>query len=419
MDGIQPQSDNGAGVPAGVWPTLPGLSGPLAGLKVLDLSRVLAGPWATMVLGDMGADVIKVESASGDATRGWGPPFVNGTAVYYLTANRNKRSVVLDLSDSADRDVARALAAQADVLVENFRSGRAGRFGLSYEDLQGINPRCVYCSITGFGSGSSREDEPAYDLVVQAIGGMMGVTGVDGEPPIKVGVATADLLAGLHASSAILAALFERDRTGVGRRLEVGLLDTQIAGLANQALNWLAAGYNPPRLGSDHPNVAPYGAFSTRTRHIVVAVGNDRQFAALAAVVGCPHWLDDDRFSSNADRVANRETLRAELEEHLRKEPAELWLARMRERSVPCAPVLDVAEVFEDTEVRDRTVTTVASSVFGAVAQVQSPIRIDGEPTPNMYAPPGLGEHTADVVEHVRRHIRLHSDAAGDRGRRL
>ena len=419
MDGIHAQSSKGGDASAGVWPSLDGLSGPLAGLKVLDLSRVLAGPWATMVLGDMGGDVIKVESAAGDATRGWGPPFVNGTAVYYHTANRNKRSVVLDLSDPADRDVARALAAQADVLVENFRGGRAARFGLSYEHLQELNPSCVYCSITGFGSGSSREDEPAYDLVVQAVGGLMGVTGVDGEPPVKVGVATADLLAGLHASSAILAALYERDRTGAGRRLEVGLLDTQIAGLANQALNWLAAGYNPPRLGSDHPNVAPYGAFATDTRHIVVAVGNDRQFAELAAVVGCPHWLGDDRFSSNADRVANRESLRAELEEHLRQESAEVWLARMRERGVPCAPVLDVAEVFEDPEVRERTVTTVVSSVFGPVAQVQSPIRIDGDATPNMYAPPGLGEHTADVVEHVRRHIRLHSEAAGDGGRRL
>jgi glutaryl-CoA transferase len=418
VPGIEPERGNGADPAGGVWPPLDGLRGPLAGLKVLDLSRVLAGPWATMVLGDMGADVIKVESALGDATRGWGPPFVDGTAVYYLTANRNKRSVVLDLADPADREIARALAAGADVLVENFRSGRAARFGLAYEDLQALNPSCVYCSITGFGTGSSREDEPAYDLVVQAVGGMMGVTGVDGEPPVKVGVATADLLAGLHASSAILAALHERGRTGVGRRLEIGLLDTQIAGLANQALNWLAAGYNPPRLGSDHPNVAPYGAFATGTRHIVVAVGNDRQFAQLADALGCGHWLDDARFSSNGDRVANREALRAELEECLRQDSAEGWLARMRERRVPCAPVLDVAEVFEDTDVRERTVTTVESSTYGVVPQVQSPIRIDGEATPNMYAPPGLGEHTADVVQQVQRHIRLHSEAARDGGSR-
>lgn len=418
MAHAKPQSFNGT-AQSGAWPSLQRLRGPLAGLKVLDLSRVLAGPWATMVLGDMGADVIKVESASGDATRSWGPPFVGDTAVYYLTANRNKRSVVLDLLDARDLAVARALAADADVVVENFRSGRAARFGLSYEDLQVLNPACVYCSITGFGTGSSREDEPAYDLVVQALGGMMGVTGVDGEPPIKVGVATADLLAGLHASSAILAALLDRTRTGRGRKLEVALLDTQIAGLANQALNWLAAGYNPPRLGSDHPNVAPYGAFATGTRHIVVAIGNDRQFAQLAEVVGHEQWADDARFSSNGERVANREALRGELETLLRQRPADEWLARMRERGVPCAPVLDVAEVFADPAVRERTVTTIPSDAFGPVPQVHSPIRIDGETTSNIYAPPALGEHTAEVVKHVERHIRRHTEAHRDGGRRI
>jgi crotonobetainyl-CoA:carnitine CoA-transferase CaiB-like acyl-CoA transferase len=385
----------------GRWPAADGLQGPLAGVKVLDLSRVLAGPWATMVLGDLGADVIKIESPDGDVTRGWGPPFVGSTAVYYLSANRNKRSVVLDLADERGAAAARALAADADVVIENFRSGGAAKFGLAHEDVHEVNPRCVYCSITGFGAGTSREHEPAYDLVVQAIGGMMGVTGVDGEPPVKVGVATADLFAGLYATTAILAALVERTATGVGRRIEVALIDAQLASLANQALNWLAAGFNPPRLGSDHPNVAPYGAYETETDHIVVAVGNDRQFAELADALGRGDWAHDDRFASNGARVAHRDLLRSELQEVLRSRPADAWLADLRARSVPCGPVRDVAAVFSDPEVRERAVRTIADSALGPVPQVLSPFRFDGEPAPITQAPPALGEHTAEVLTHL------------------
>lgn len=397
------ECDRAGGV--GAWPPQAGLRGPLAGVRVLDLSRVLAGPYATMLLGDMGADVIKVESPAGDATRGWGPPFLGETAVYYLSANRNKRSVVLDLVDEYEAKVAHALAADADVVVSNFKTGRAERFGLAYEDLRELNPRCVYCTITGFGSGTTREHQPAYDLVVQALGGMMAITGVEGEAPVKVGVATADLLAGLQASSAILAALFERERAGRGRHIEVALLDTQIAGLANQALNWLAAGYNPPRLGSDHPNVAPYGAFATATTYVVIAIGNDRQFAELAAAVGHEEWADDPRFASNPERVAHREALRKELEALLRGRPADEWLAVIGARGVPCAPVLDVAEVFGDPEVSRRTVVTIKETALGDIPQVRTPVRLDGQPLPNMHPPPALGEHSRDVLNHVRRHL--------------
>jgi crotonobetainyl-CoA:carnitine CoA-transferase CaiB-like acyl-CoA transferase len=385
----------------GRWPAAEGLQGPLAGVKVLDLSRVLAGPWATMVLGDLGADVIKVEAPDGDVTRGWGPPFVGSTAVYYLSANRNKRSVVLDLADEHGRAVARALAAEADVVIENFRPGGAAKFGLAYDDVRELNPDCVYCSVTGFGAGSPREDEPAYDLVIQAIGGMMGVTGVEGEPPVKVGVATADLFTGLYATTAILAVLFERAAGGPGRQIEVALIDTQLASLANQALNWLAAGFNPPRLGSDHPNVAPYGAYETGTGHVVVAVGNDRQFAALAEVLGRPDWTHDERFASNGARVANRDVLRTELQDVLRDRSADDWLADLRARRVPCGPVRDIAAVFDDPEVRERSVRIVADSALGPVPQVLSPFRFDGQPTPITQPPPGLGEHTAGVLTHL------------------
>lgn len=386
-------------------------------MKVLDLSRILAGPWATMLLGDLGADVIKVEPPAGDATRSWGPPFIGETAVYYLTANRNKRSLVLDLAIEDDRRIARALAAEADVVVENFRGAGARRFGLAYEDLRAVNPECVYCSISGFGAGTRREAEPAYDLVVQAFGGIMGITGTADAPPVKVGVAVADLMAGLYASSAILAAVHERSRTGNGRHVEVTLLDTQVATLANQALNWLVAGYNPIRLGSDHPNVAPYGAFATSTGYIVIAVGSDRQFAGLAAVLGHADWAEDPRFATNAERMAHRAILRQEVELLLSERAAEDWLKEMQERGVPCAPVLDVAEVFADPEIRGRMVTELPESAFGPIPQVRSPLRIDGHALPNMAAPPALGEHTAEIVEHVKRHV-LRDAPLANRGNR-
>lgn len=390
-----------AGARPADWPAADGLRGPLAGVRVLDLSRVLAGPWATMVLGDLGADVIKVEAPAGDATRHWGPPFLGDTAVYYLTANRNKRSIAVDLAEPASRAAVRRLAAAADVVVENFRTGGAERFGLGYDDLRDVNPGCVYCSITGFGSDTARTREPAYDLVVQAAGGIMGITGAAGEPPVKVGVASADIFTGLYAAGAILAALVERASTGTGSRIEVSLMDSQVATLGNQALNWLAAGFNPQRLGSDHPNVAPYGAFATASEYIVVAVGSDEQFAGLADVLGRPDWPRDERFSTNLARVANRELLRGELERVLRSGSAESWLARLRERLVPCGPVRDVAAVFADADVSERLVHAVEHPSLGSVPQVLSPFRFDGAWPAVTQPPPALGQHTDEILAHL------------------
>ncbi len=384
------------------WPGVDCVPGPLTGIKVLDLSRVLAGPFATMLMADLGADVIKIESPDGDATRGWGPPFVGDTAVYYLTANRGKRSVVLDLRTSGGRSAATALATVADVVVENFRPGGASRFGLAYEDVRAVNERCVYCSITGFGTGSAREGDPTYDLVVQAAGGIMGITGMEGEPPVKVGVATADLMAGLYAVTATVSALVERERTGAGRQVEIALMDAQVAGLGNQAMNWLAAGVNPARLGSDHPNVAPYGAYETDGGYIVVAIGNDAQFGRLAEAVDRPDWNSDPRFATNGARVANRAELRAALEAILRARPADEWLERLRAARVPCGPVRDVAGVFSDPEVRERMVRSVPHPRLGSVPQVLSPFRFDGAATDDLRHPPGLGEHTDDVLARLR-----------------
>jgi crotonobetainyl-CoA:carnitine CoA-transferase CaiB-like acyl-CoA transferase len=405
MIGGEPEVHDGVRYPkvnsisdTAVWSEGEGVAGPLAGVKVLDLSRVLAGPYATMLMADLGADVIKVESPAGVATRGGGPPFVEDTAVYYLTANRGKRSVVLDLTTGEGQAAALALASAADVLVENFRPGGARRFGLAYENVRAVNPRCVYCSITGFGTGSEREHDPTYDLVVQAAGGIMGITGVDGEPPVKVGVATADLMAGLYAVTATLSALLERERTEAGRHVEISLMDAQVASLGNQALNWLAAGLNPGRLGSDHPNVVPYGAFLTGSDYIVVAVGNDAQFGRLAAAVDRTEWAADARFSTNGARVANREALRVALEAILCTRPADAWLEALRAAGVPCGPVRDVAAVFADPEVRERMVRSIPHPRLGSVPQVLSPFRFDGAPAAALRHPPELGEHTDEVL---------------------
>jgi glutaryl-CoA transferase len=394
--------------PPGPWPLVSGgewpapheapAEGPLAGLRVLDLSRVLAGPFATMLLGDLGADVIKIESPEGDCTRHWGPPFIGDTAAYYFAANRNKRSVVLDLKSKGDLAVVWRLTAAADVVIENLRSDSAARLRLDYDQIVRRNRDCVVCTISGFARGSAREADPAYDVVVQAAGGMMGITGIEGMPPVKVGVAIADLMAGLYATTAILAALRGRDEGRGGVHIEVPLLDVQIAGLVNQSMNWLAAGVNPGRMGSDHPNVAPYGAYATKTGYIVVAVGTDPQFARLARSVARPEWCTDPRFATNVERVARRDEMRSTLEMVLSDKSAAEWIAILREAGVPCAEVRDVAQVFADGDVTQRLVRTVSHPRLGDLPQVLSPIRLDGHPPEIRLAPPDLGEHTEEVL---------------------
>ncbi len=388
------------------------MAGPLAGIKVLDLTRVLAGPWATQMLADFGADVIKVEHPrGGDETRHWGPPFLTASAqdapppqsAYFLSANRGKRSIAIDLVTNDGQRIVRELAARSDIVVENFKVGTLARYGLDYADLRTINPRLVYCSISAFGQDGSRRNEPGYDAMIQAMGGLMSITGVpDGEPgagPQKVGVAVADLMAGMYASSGILAALRHRDRTGVGQHVDVALFDTQLAWLANQALNYLVGGEVPHRHGTAHPNIVPYQAFATRDGYLMLAVGNDRQFAQLAEAAGAVRLASDPRYSSNAQRVLNRASLIAELSAIMRRETTREWIARLGERGVPCGPINDIAQAFAESQVVERGLRVdIPHADFGTVPGVRNPLRFSATELAFERAPPTLGEHTEEVL---------------------
>jgi crotonobetainyl-CoA:carnitine CoA-transferase CaiB-like acyl-CoA transferase len=376
------------------WPPGPAREGPLAGLRVLDLSRILAGPFATMQMADLGADVVKVESpGGGDETRRWGPPFTEGgTAAYFLAINRNKRAIALDLDHPAAAGVARRLALAADVVVDNFLPGRLERFGLDHGSLAGANPRVVTCTISGYGDGAGAQ-RPGFDFLIQAEGGIMSVTGQPGDEPTKVGVAIADLGAGLFATIGVLAALRDRDATGRGRRVEVSLLDAQVGLLANQAMNWLVGGITPGRMGNAHPSIAPYESYRTGDGSIAIGVGNDRQFAKLAAALGAPELAGDQRFGGNAARVANRAELKEAIERQLAEDDRDGWLERLAAAGVPAAPINSVPEVFANPAVRDRLLAEV-----DGVPQVRSPVRVDGRPVAVDSAPPELGRDTDAVL---------------------
>jgi crotonobetainyl-CoA:carnitine CoA-transferase CaiB-like acyl-CoA transferase len=370
------------------------MTGPLEGLVVADFSRVLAGPFATMLLGDLGADVVKVEHPDGgDETRAWGPPFSGGHSTYYLAVNRNKRSAALDLKSDQGRRAARALAARADVVVENFKAGALERLGLGYHEIAKGNPGLVWCSISGFGRGAGAE-LPGYDFLVQAMSGLMSITGPAGGEPTKVGVALVDVLTGLYATTGILAALRERDRTGRGQRVEVSLLGSALASLVNQASAHLCAGQAPRAMGNRHPSITPYETLATADRPLVVAVGNDGQFARLCRVLGLPEAAADPRFASNADRVTNREDLVALLEEALAARGAADWVAALSDAGVPCGLVNDVGEAFALAE--RLGLEPVADA--GGVPQVANPIGLSASPVSYRLAPPALGEHTAEVL---------------------
>jgi crotonobetainyl-CoA:carnitine CoA-transferase CaiB-like acyl-CoA transferase len=369
-------------------------AGPLEGLVVADLSRVLAGPFATMLLGDLGADVIKVEHPDGgDETRAWGPPFHGEHSTYYLAVNRNKRSVALDLKTDAGRRAARALAARSDVLVENFKAGAAERLGLGYEEVARDNPGLVWCSISGFGRGAGAE-LPGYDFLVQAMSGLMSITGPAGGEPTKVGVALVDVLTGLYATTGILAALQERARTGLGQRVEVSLLGSALASLVNQASSFLCTGTPPRAMGNRHPSITPYETLATADRPLVVAVGNDGQFARLCRAIGTDELAADPRFATNADRVANRDELAALLEEALAARGAADWVAILAQAGVPCGLVNDVGEAFALAE--RLGLGPVADA--GGSPQVASPIGLSATPVSYRLAPPALGQHTAEVL---------------------
>ena len=384
----------------------------LHGLRVLDLSRVLAGPWCGQLLGDLGADVVKVERpGSGDDTRHWGPPWLpeapaaqQREATYFLSANRNKRSLAVDLGQPAGQSLVRELAARADVLLENFKTGGLTRYGLDYPSLAAVNPRLIYCSITGFGQSGPYARRPGYDFLVQAMGGLMSVTGrPDGEPgggPMKVGVALTDVTTGLYAAVAVLAALQRRHATGRGQHIDLALLDVQVAALANQAAGYLAAGALPQRMGNAHPSIVPYQDFPSADGHIIITVGNDTQFAALCGVLGRPEWASDPRFASNPQRVRNRELLVPWIAELTARRPTRHWVDALQAAGVPGGPINTLEGVFADPQVMARGMRVDMPRGEGpALALVANPIRLSESPVSYRAPPPQLGQHGREVLQ--------------------
>ena len=383
----------------------------LAGVRVLDLSRVLAGPWCTQTLADLGADVTKVERpGSGDDTRAWGPPYLKddtgadtSEAAYYLGANRNKRSIAIDIALPAGQALIRRLAAQADVLVENFKVGDLARYGLDAASLLAANPGLIVCSITGFGQTGPYKDRAGYDYAVQGMGGLMSVTGerddLPGGGPQKVGVAVADLFTGLYATVAILAALRHREATGQGQVIDMALLDTQLAMLANLGANYLCTGTAPGRMGNAHQNIVPYQVFEASDGHLILAVGNDKQFAKFSELAGRPDWASDPRFATNADRVRHREALVPQLAEAIRARPRDEWLASLEAAKVPCGAINNLAQAFADPQVQAREMTVaLPHPLSDGLRLVASPMKLSATPVAYRHAPPLLGQHTHELL---------------------
>jgi len=383
---------------------------PLAGVRVLDLSRVLAGPWASQILGDLGADVVKVERpGSGDDTRAWGPPYLQDAdgqptreSAYFLCTNRNKRSIAIDMASPGGQQQLQQLAAKADIVLENFKTGGLAQYGLDYASLNAINPRLIYCSITGFGQNGPYAARPGYDFLIQAMGGLMSITGVpDGEAgagPQKVGVALTDILTGLYAAIGILAAVQERHRSGLGQHIDTALLDVQVAALANQASNYLVGGVVPHRMGNAHPSIVPYQSFPTADSDMILAVGNDGQFARFCQVAGRPEWAQDERFATNPQRVKHRAELIALLRQTTILRTTAEWVGALEQADVPCGPVNRLDEVFADPQVQARGIHVNLPHPLGTVATVASPVRLSATPVQYRMAPPLLGQHTEDVL---------------------
>ena len=379
------------------------LSAPLAGLRVLDLSRVLAGPWCTQLLGDLGADVIKIERpGAGDDTRHWGPPWHGEgdqrVAAYFLSANRGKRSAAIDFATEEGAALVRRLAQQCDVVVENFRVGGLKKFGLDAESLRAASPRLIVASITGFGQDGPYAERAGYDFIIQGMGGLMSVTGLpDGEPgggPMRVGVAVVDLFTGMYACVAILAALHRREKTGEGAHIDMALFDTQLAMLANQASNALVSGEDPPRQGNTHPNIVPYQPFDAADQPIIIAIGNDRQFARLAEMCGHAEWASDVRFATNGARVANRAAVVGMIATCIAQKPAAEWFEKLDAAGIPAGPINRVSQALADVQAQHRAMVR----TIGGAPLVGSPVRIDGARADSELPPPGLGEHTDAVL---------------------
>lgn len=376
---------------------------PLEGIKVLDLSRVLAGPWCTQLLADLGADVIKIERPGvGDDTRHWGPPWLGDgderVAAYFLSCNRGKKSAAIDLAQLEGAELVRKLAADADIVVENFKVGGLRRFGLDAASLRAAHPKLIYTSITGFGQDGPYADRAGYDFIIQGMGGMMSVTGLpDSEPgggPMRAGVAIVDLFTGMYSCVAILAALYRRQTNGEGAHIDMALFDTQLAVMANQASNALVSGKDPPRQGNTHPNIVPYQPFDAADQPIIIAVGNDRQFARLAGICGHEEWAKDERFSSNASRVAHRNTMVRLIAEVIRTKPAAEWLDLLETAGIPAGPINTMTQALSDVQAQHRhMVRTIAGT-----SMVGSPVRVDGARADSDLPPPALGQHTVEVL---------------------
>jgi crotonobetainyl-CoA:carnitine CoA-transferase CaiB-like acyl-CoA transferase len=386
---------------------IPEAMGTLSGLRVLDFSRVLAGPFCTMMLADLGADVIKIEHpARGDDTRAWGPPWLgddeDGQSAYFLSVNRNKRSLTLNIKTPGGQDLARQLAAQSHILVENFKAGQMPSFGLGYDDLRAVNPGLVYCSVTGFGQTGPYRDRPGYDYVIQAMSGLMSITGPEDGPPYKVGVAISDVFAGLFAATSILAAVRHSERTGQGQYIDVALLDTQIAALVNVASNFLVSGQTPPRYGNQHPNIVPYQTFSAADGDFVVAVGNDGQFARLCDLIDRPEVATDPRCATNPARVENRAWLVPELQAIFARRPAAEWVDRLLGAGIPAGPINAIPAALDDPHVAARGLVCETATLAGdRLRMVGPPVRMAPNPAQVRAAPPRLGEHTDEILRDV------------------
>lgn len=379
----------------------------LSGIRVLDLSRVLAGPWATQALGDLGAEVIKIEKpGEGDDTRGWGPPWLadgegNPTreSAYFLAANRNKRSVTIDMARPEGQALIHALARESDVLVENFKVGGLKRYGLDYDSLAALNPRLIYCSITGFGQDGPEAGRAGYDFMIQGMSGLMSVTGSPETEPQKVGVALVDILTGLNATIAILAALEQRHRSGRGQRIDIALFDVAVASLANQALNFLVGGTAPRRLGNAHPNIVPYQAFETADGHLILAVGNDAQFARFCRLADLAVLAQDARYATNRERVAHRDTLVPLIAKALKRQSTAEWLAMLDTAGIPAGPINTIAQAFAEPQALARGLAMNLPHPLGGTASgVRSPLRLADSPMDGATAPPLLGQHTDEVL---------------------
>ncbi len=373
---------------------------PLSGYRVLDLSRILAGPYCTMILGDQGADVIKVERpGSGDDTRTWGPPFAGGESAYYLCCNRNKRSIVIDLKKPDGADLVRELVKESDVFVENFTPGLSKRFGLDYETLRALNPRLVYTSITAYGQDGPYRDRPGYDMVLSAVGGLMYITGEPDGNPCKVGVAITDVLTGVYAAGSITSALLWRERSGEGQHLDISLLDVQVAGLANIASNYLVDGKEAVRWGTAHESIIPYQVFNTADRPIAIAVANQKLWVNFCNLVGREDWIDDPRFESNPKRVENREILLPLLNDLFAEKKCDEWMTLLVGAAIPCGPVNNMQHLFADEQVRHRDMIAEADHpTIGKLRMTGIPIKYSRTPGVVRRPPPLLGEHTGEIL---------------------